>query len=149
MNPKLEAKLFKEYEWLRPTDGFGLCVGDGWYGLINLLAGQIHHAIRFENECISDYKEASKDGKIPDWSWKPNDEPFDYPRVDQVKEKFGGLRFYGSTPAGTRYELRGYIQFAEAISFIICEVCGNKGEPRRSHSWIRTLCDKCESERKK
>jgi len=90
-----------------------------------------------KNECIELYKKAKKD-----WTWKPNDKPFEFPIVDQIKEKFGALRFYASTPTGTRYELRGMIQMAEAMSACTCEDCGNKGKPRKD-SWVRTLCDIC------
>ncbi len=57
--------------------------------------------------------------------------------VLQVKEKFGGLRFYvGSTPR----KVHDLISEAEAASFTICEMCGNPGKPRPG-GWIKTLCD--------
>ncbi len=68
--------------------------------------------------------------------------------LDQIKEKFGGLRFYARTPTGTRYEIRGMIQMAEAMSVTICDSCGNKGKTR-NHAWRRTLCDKCEKKQNK
>jgi uncharacterized Zn finger protein (UPF0148 family) len=54
-----------------------------------------------------------------------------------VKEKFGTLRFYvdGGTP-----EMHNYIEFAEAMTRITCEVCGNPGISRTG-GWIRVLCD--------
>jgi hypothetical protein len=55
----------------------------------------------------------------------------------QVKQKFGGLRFYVG-PASD--ELNKAIDLAEAASRGICEVCGQPGEVRPL-SWRRTLCE--------
>ncbi len=57
--------------------------------------------------------------------------------VLQIKEKFGGLRFYVG-PASD--ELYAAIDVAEAASLTMCEECGASGK-RRGGSWIRTLCD--------
>ena len=58
--------------------------------------------------------------------------------VMQVKEKFGGLRFYvgGATPE--EFEA---IDKAEADSYTICEECGKSGKLREDLGWILTLCD--------
>jgi hypothetical protein len=56
--------------------------------------------------------------------------------VLQVKEKWGGLRFYVS---GTT-ELLDFIDEMEARSLRICEVCGQPGKTREG-GWVRTLCD--------
>jgi len=62
----------------------------------------------------------------------------------QVKEKFGGLRFYVNPVKKEKAdEVFEAIQKAEAASYITCENCGEPGE-RRSGGWIRVLCDKCE-----
>lgn len=55
----------------------------------------------------------------------------------QIKEKFGGLRFYVSD--GSEALIRA-LDVAEAKSCTICEECGAPGE-RRGGGWIRTLCD--------
>jgi len=58
--------------------------------------------------------------------------------VLQVKEKFGGLRFYtGAASEG----LSQAISDAEDLSYTICEVCGDPGR-ERSGGWIKTLCDR-------
>ena len=63
--------------------------------------------------------------------------------IVQVKEKFGGLRFYtgASSP-----EFQAAVDEAEALSYVICDVCGEPGEPRGG-GWIRVLCDKHDAER--
>jgi hypothetical protein len=65
--------------------------------------------------------------------------------VVQVKEKFGGLRFYiGSAPM----EYHKIITNIEKKSYTICEYCGAKGKYVEIGRWIKTLCDKCKEENK-
>ena len=61
-------------------------------------------------------------------------------QVAQVKEKFGGLRFY--IGSGTD-EIWKRITKAENESFKICEETGELGELRTKGGWMRTLCDEC------
>lgn len=63
--------------------------------------------------------------------------------VDQIKEKFGGLRFYDW---GLPTEGRTLIDWAESISYQICEVCGDHGK-LRNMGWMKTLCDEHARER--
>ena len=63
----------------------------------------------------------------------------------QVKEKFGGLRFYFH--GGDEY-VNGVVSMMEAACSFTCEVCAKPGV-RRSGGWIRTLCDSCDAEIKK
>lgn len=56
----------------------------------------------------------------------------------QVKEKFGGLRFYIGEQ---NTEISRLIREAENASYKICEVCGEPGITRPG-TWIRTRCDK-------
>lgn len=58
--------------------------------------------------------------------------------VLQVKEKFGGLRFY---IANGNKEIRDRITKAENESYKICEQCGEPGELYVT-GWWRTLCEK-------
>lgn len=62
-----------------------------------------------------------------------------HPKASQVKEKFGGLRFYMTCGTGEIFDL---IDGAEALSYETCEECGSPGESRDT-GWIRTLCDLC------
>lgn len=59
--------------------------------------------------------------------------------ADQVKEKFGGLRFYMSADTGA---MDAAIREAEAEAWKTCECCGASGKPRPG-GWIKTLCDEC------
>jgi tRNA(Ile)-lysidine synthase TilS/MesJ len=57
--------------------------------------------------------------------------------IEQVKEKFGELRFYYS--GGDDY-VRELVDSCERQSSIVCEVCGELGK-RRGGGWLKTLCD--------
>lgn len=106
---------------------------EGWYGLVYTLMQKLKRV-------------AYKDGK----------QVISF-EVDQVKEKFGGLRFYVSlttdcTGDYTMYELykdRVYalIIEAESLSCWICERCGSTMDVTTAANagqvWIKTLCDKC------
>lgn len=71
---------------------------------------------------------------------------------DQVKEKFGGLRFYAVPPkdltkvqADTFY---GLISETERASYNICEECGDPGESGSYGGyWMLTLCPEHAKER--
>lgn len=79
-----------------------------------------------------------------------------YPGLDfnavQIKEKFGGLRFYydlyrsdscelsEAQEAEARGKIYEAVETAERVAAAACEVCGQPGK-RRGGNWIRTLCD--------
>lgn len=77
--------------------------------------------------------------EIPGW----NDD-----LIMQVKEKFGGLRFYWRAPddweTNDFYErVTTLVNEAEKRSYKICEVCGTEENVKtRSYGWIVTQCDK-------
>jgi len=56
----------------------------------------------------------------------------------QVKEKFGGLRFYITSGSDAIYDR---ISQAEKVSYTICEVTGQPGELRTDIGWHKTLCE--------
>ncbi len=57
----------------------------------------------------------------------------------QIKEKFGGLRFYINHGNDQVWER---INEAEKLSCITCENCGAAG--KQTHGgWIKTLCPNC------
>lgn len=66
-------------------------------------------------------------------------------QVCQVKEKFGGLRFYINEGSEEIYKR---ITQAENDSYKICEVTGKPGELRNDMSWYTTLCDEEYEKRK-
>ena len=58
----------------------------------------------------------------------------------QVKEKYGGLRFYVASATDEAWDL---IDEAEEKSEAICETCGDPGRLRTNQGWDKTLCDAC------
>lgn len=67
--------------------------------------------------------------------------------VLQIKEKFGGLRYYIDFPDGTDEHVRRtvyrLIASAEDLSERLCEECGSPGENKSVRGWWKTLCDSC------
>jgi len=63
----------------------------------------------------------------------------------QVKEKFGGLRFYIGSGSD---EIHDKIINAEKESYNICEKCGNEGKLRNDIGWYLTLCEEHYNEKK-
>jgi len=105
---------------------------------------------------ITEWNEKHKDYFPVGDGWKPLVEKLvaDIASIDtsvmvsQVKEKFGGLRFYiySGTP-----EVWKLIDKAERASYTICEECGDKAEQRSvgKYGWIYTRCDKCRKKLKR
>jgi hypothetical protein len=113
------------------ADHDGIAIGDGWIPLLEKLFDfcQFHH---------------DKNG---------------YPQLvaEQIKEKFGTLRFYYSfekctsetAHLGKQFNrdekmLEGAIAFAEMLSGTICESCG-KPSKVSGKRWRTTLCDDCKT----
>ena len=115
---RMEATYSKMFA--QPYGGFA--VGTGWWPIIETLCSNIQSHI--------------------DWKVKQGKDIAQV-EVEQIKEKFGGLRFYYS---GGDDEISGMVRMAEAWADIACEECGAAGK-RRSGGWIRTLCDHHEAER--
>ena len=68
-----------------------------------------------------------------------------YPKIDQIKEKFGCLRFYITFTEGmpdhvcsTIYQ---YISDAEEESSKLCEVTGTPGVFCEKNHWVKVLCE--------
>lgn len=60
--------------------------------------------------------------------------------VRQIKEKFGGLRFYIVQHDS---ELQKAINQACRDSFHMCEKCGNPGQLVNQNGWYQTRCVDC------
>jgi hypothetical protein len=119
MNPYLTQILLDKYPKLFSNKQFfGFECGDGWYDILDYLCG-----------AISEYT------YLDVMSKSPYDSNEIY--VDQVKEKFGRLRFYLSKEDDV---MHGMVSMAEYMSSQICETCGERGQ-LRTGSWLVTLCD--------
>lgn len=72
-------------------------------------------------------------------------------KAAQVKEKFGGLRFYYDLDVDPEDPGRNdlfdgvnqMIEAAEQLCAITCEDCGRSGRKVTRNGWTRTLCERC------
>jgi hypothetical protein len=132
---------------------WGLDVGPGWYDLIDTLCSTIQGHIDQSKKNMEFYKKSYEElswfkklkYKVRIFQGKVFAlEPVNQVVAFQVKEKFGGLRFYINSSDAFIY---GAIDMAEKMSYRICEDCGRSGKSRNDRSWILTLCDECNAER--
>lgn len=100
----------------------GFACGEGWWPILESLCSNIQHHLDWKNKTVETVPQVT---------------------VAQIKEKFGGLRFYYD---GGDDEIRGMVRMAEAWADASCETCGAPGK-RRDGGWIKTLCDHHATER--
>jgi hypothetical protein len=116
MKQELDDQLVANYPELFATVKHTEC-GDGWYPILDTLCRKIQGRLRFA-KC-------------------------DPVLVEQIKEKFGELRFYYTGGDAT---IAGMVMMAESMSEVTCEVCGDRGT-LRTGGWMKTLCDHHHEER--
>ena len=134
MNQELQQKLYEKYPKIFKQKDlsmkescmfWGIETGNGWFNLIDILCGHLQFHTDRNN----------------------------YPQVEatQVKEKYGGLRFYytliplkGKEHTDRQHGcIDGLISFAEYLSGYICENCGSNKNVTQTEGWITTLCEDC------
>lgn len=97
--------------------------GDGWCELIETLCARLDTILQ--------------------------EEPGALIKVKQVKEKFGGLRFYYNL-SGASDELadgiRQAVELAAQASSHICERCGRPGSVETNAGWLSALCANCRAD---
>ena len=125
MKPELDRLLCERYpkmmvnrnlSMMETTMAWGFECGDGWFDILDQLMNNIQHHIDWRN----------RKGEV-----------VAQVTVDQVKEKFGTLRFYYT--GGDDY-VRGLVSMAESMSGVTCESCGNPGKSTGG-GWIKTVCE--------
>lgn len=139
MNSELQNQLYEKYPQLfvnknkTPMESpmcFGIECGEGWYDILSSLCWMIKQHEENISERIRIRNKVGTQNDKEDLDYFPV-------KFDQIKEKFGGLRVYFS--GGDEY-VEGLVGMAEAMSYKICDVCGNKGEPNKD-GWISTRCE--------
>lgn len=168
MKVELSKQLVGKYPFIFANKYGGMCIGDGWYNIIDTLCGLIQHHIdqtkeqrkyaqeynrmikscqegdfrafdeRHKNQLETPYIQTLR-GASASGAEKLQEVPKEVKQVTaaQVKEKFGGLRFY--IDGGDQY-IYGLIQMAEQIAFYTCQECGDAGTTKGSKGWIGVLC---------
>jgi len=120
MNERLEQYLKDNYPEIIPENFYFEC-GDGWFLIIDALCSKLRG--------LAD---------------RAKTEP---PTASQIKEKFGGLRFYidplDSLEWGEYVDaVYAVVNMAETLSFRTCESCGRAGFPRDA-KWTKCYCRWC------
>ena len=127
MNEKHTTYLYKKYPKIftqrklsirGSAMPWGFECGDGWFTLIDILC-----------TCIQMYMSRHRGMEV---------------KAVQVKEKFGGLRFYID---GGDDKVDNLIEIADSLSYKICEECGSMDRVTQTKGWISTRCKKCHTKR--
>lgn len=167
MKKELDEKLVKDFPDLyrdrnAPMTQTALCwgfeIGDGWFNIVYELSEFIQSRLaNFNEELMREYRYNNH----LDYEYTLTDKEktkigvgkFNI-IVDQVKEKYGTLRFYyhGEIDDDSMYderqkqrltsicdEIMGAEEMACRASSIICEICGNRGK-LIGGGWVATLC---------
>lgn len=101
---------------------WGIECGDGWFALINTLAGRYEAYI----------EELIRQG-VPKRNW---------PRPSQIKEKLGTLRFYVRNLKYAPKELVSATTEIETVSATVCETCGAPGT-KKTNGYRQVACNRC------
>jgi hypothetical protein len=115
-------KIFQQYEG-NPGMVNWYGVPKGWLDIIDKLCGAIQ-------EYVNSTTRYTKDGPI-----KPIQ-----PTLTQMKEKFGGLRFYMDNSDDY---IEGMIRMAEYMCDNTCQDCGSEQDLGLTKGWISVLCRTC------
>jgi len=122
MRDELEKDLQSKYPFMAiDKEPVNCQCGDGWYSVIDKLCKKIMEILSMQ-------------------------ELIDL-RIDQVKEKYGTLRFYYSGVDFNRIE--DLVIEAAEESARVCEECGKEGKLREDNSYVQTLCDEHTAEQRK
>lgn len=126
-NEEFEKRIESKWPHMFSKPYGGVAVGPGWYKIVESLCQNIDDHCKWKN---MQYEQFGRGAPV---------EPV---IVEQIKEKFGGLRFYYT--GGDDY-VNGLVDMAESWADETCEDCGAPGQ-KRSGGWLRTLCDHHEQE---
>jgi hypothetical protein len=150
-------EILKQKEIVIPIQ-FGFECGDGWYMLLSELLYEIKsHITNVNNNRKNEfqYKWMRKlywwlrisnfrySRPLADWLYEKAPRKKFVPltlQITQIKEKFGGLRFYYD---GGDDRIQGMVDLAETLSYQICERCGSTKNVQQTTGWITTLCEDC------
>ena len=129
MKSELQNKLFEKYPKIFKQKDlamnqtcmcWGVDTGDGWYNILDILCSHIQNHLEHN---------LKKEQKLEIVNVE----------ATQVKEKFGGLRFYYN--GGDEF-IEGLVWMAEGLSNRTCEECGAPAT-QNDIGWIHTLCQPC------
>jgi hypothetical protein len=112
--------FFQEHERLFSPFFYGFEFQDGWNGCV----------LKCLNS-IAEYVALHPDSQF---------------RIEQLKQKFGGLRFYYIAAEKHYDEIHKLVILAEKECSVTCELCGQPGRLCSSNGWLMTMCGDCAAE---
>lgn len=116
-----QAEMTARYPLTLGNVSLGFCVGPGWRGIVERLCEKLEPYIAGTYSA----EDRQSLGAV------------------QIKEKFGGLRFYTGT---ITEQTEIWIREAEDESFRTCDRCGDPGKCRRIGQWL--IATRCEAHSK-
>lgn len=130
----------------KPIEAYGYdSVGPGWLPILESLDKILVNV-------VDNVKAQAKFQRLRNVDNRPDADV----TINQVKEKFGGLRVY-LTCNGMSHafadEIHGAVHMAEVMSMVFCEKCGskenveNRGVKDVKYSWVQNLCGSCHGKR--
>jgi len=134
MTPDKIAKLITKYPNIFDSSFWFEC-NDGWYQIIDDLC---HNIQAYLNEFNASEKQSLSSG--------PHKLSL---KAVQVKEKFGGIRYYIDTeisvgaPEEATAPIYEFIRIAEQRSESTCETCGQPGTIQMKRRWMKCVCPSC------
>lgn len=134
-------ELAKSYPELMEKSKIGeiLGAGVGWFNIIDTLCGCIYDPVAHAKsrlKAATDYPRDDNGAYLAITEAACKLEIENLPVIVQIKEKFGGLRFYTNC---SNDRVDTLIRFAEKMSHCTCEECGNPGELDNA-GWMKTYC---------
>lgn len=159
MKKELVVELVKRYPELFMDVSSDISCGDGWFNIIDMICLELYSDY---NSAKSIYETCLQNNGTKLYPWidsspivtvsmiKDSYEEMHkrflaLPKIVQIKEKFGSLRFYAN---GVNESTNQKIQFAELMSTKVCEVCGSSAPNQvmcYSVGFRKTLCRSCQS----
>lgn len=158
MKKELVGELLRRYPELFVNCEFiDIACDDGWFNLIDTICLELYSEY---NSAKSIYENCLENMGKGMYSWiaaSPKVTPematdmysemqvrfHKLPKIVQIKEKFGSLRFYAD---GLSQEQMNKIEFAQLLSTKICEKCGSSA-PNSVQCFggiaLKTLCHSC------
>jgi hypothetical protein len=153
--------LFEGISEQEPFSHFGFECDIGWYDIIRNACYALYNDYRnqkyhydYAQKCLDNFasylaNRRSYDKDTPEEDFrkaleydkstylqKMEEAKQKLPKVAQIKEKFGTLRFYIDN--GNEVS-NAIVHYAELMSEVTCEVCGNAGRTYEM-GWHKTLC---------
>jgi hypothetical protein len=120
----LYPNVYKQYQltqaqrqaqgYYNSFDGYGFETPDGWDDIMRRLSATLSNIVTADQLDIN---------------------------VVQVKEKFGGLRFYYERKTGDCTRFNSAIEAAERECYRTCCVCGKPGAVHNERGWLAVVCD--------